>query len=143
VDTCGFGRADLLLGIAPLTDLFLFDLKLIDDAKHRRYCGVSNVAILENLRRLSQAHENIWLRVPVIPRINDSDAELEAIARFALSIRNVKQINLLPYHKTALQKFRRLGKTYELEDAQPPSAEFMQRAINMFHALGLPARTGG
>ncbi len=143
VDTCGFGRADLLLGIAPLTDLFLFDLKFIDDAKHRHYCGVSNVSILENLRQLSHVHENLWLRVPVIPGVNDSDADLDAVAHFAQSIPKVRQINLLPYHKTGLQKFRRLGKTYELEDAQPPSAESMHRAINKFRAMGLPARAGG
>lgn len=143
VDTCGFARADLLLGIAPLTDLFLFDLKFIDNTKHRHYCGVSNVSILENLRRLSQVHENLWLRVPVIPGVNDSDADLDAVAHFALSIPRVRQINLLPYHKTGLQKFRRLGETYELEDVQPPSAESMHRAINKFRALGLAARAGG
>jgi pyruvate formate lyase activating enzyme len=143
VDTCGFGCTDHLLAVARLTNLFLFDLKFMDDAKHRQYCGVPNAPILENLRRLDQIHDNIWLRVPVIPGVNDAGENLEAIARFAVSIHGVRQVNLLPYHKTGLQKFRRLGQSYRLEEVPQPAAEQMEKAVNTFRTFGLAAKAGG
>ena len=69
-----------LLSVAPLTDLFLYDLKIMDDAKHRHYTSVSNIPILENLTALGKIHNNIWLRMPIIPGINDDDENLEAVA---------------------------------------------------------------
>lgn len=143
VDTCGFGCTDHLLSVARLTDLFLFDLKLMDDARHREYCGVPNGPILENLRRLDQVHDNIWLRVPLIPGVNDSHDDLEAIARFSLSIHGVRQVNLLPYHQTGRQKLRRLGQSARLEAAPPPTPEQMEAARQVFQSRGLAARIGG
>ena len=81
--------------MAALTDLFLYDLKLIDDAKHRHYTGVSNALILDNLQALGRVHGRIWLRVPIIPGINDDPANLEAAARFAATVPGVQQVNLL------------------------------------------------
>lgn len=143
VDTCGFAPQQHLLALATLTDLFLFDLKLMDDARHRAVTGVSNVPILENLQALDQMHDNIWIRVPVIPGINDGRDDLEAIARFAASIRGVRQVNLLPYHKSGLQKRRRLGHAGAQDDRQPPSAGQMEMAADIFRASGLTAKVGG
>lgn len=143
VDTCGFACTDVLLEVARLTDLILYDLKLMDDTKHRRFTGVSNAPILENLRTLDQIHKNIWLRVPVIPGINDSKEDLEAVARFAATISGIRQVNLLPYHKIGLHKFRRLGNTYALEDVEPPSTQQMETAVDFFREYGLPAQAGG
>lgn len=142
VDTCGFGCTDQLLAIAPLTDLFLYDLKLMDDARHHEFCGVSNSLILENLRRLAVIHDRIWLRVPLIPGVSDGAENLEAIARFAASIRGVQQVNLLPYHKTGLHKAHRLGRM-ALTDVEPPSSKRMEQALQIFTAFGLTAKVGG
>ena len=143
VDTCGFACTDVLLEIARLTDLVLFDLKLMDDAKHRHYTGVSNGPILENLRALSQSHGNIWLRVPVIPGVNDSEENLRATAYFATTLANIRQVNLLPYHRIGLLKFRRLGQLYSMESVEPPSGERMESAANLFRSFGLSAKVGG
>ena len=121
----------------------LYDLKHMDDAKHRHYTGVSNAPILENLRALSKAHSNIWLRVPVIPGINDDDENLEALAFFAVGLGKIRQVNLLPYHKIGLSKFRRLSQSYSLESVEPPSAERMERAAKLFRDHGLTAKIGG
>jgi pyruvate formate lyase activating enzyme len=115
VDTSGLAAADHLRRIAPLTDLFLFDLKLMDDALHRKHCGVSNSLILENLKSLATTHSNLWLRLPLIPGINDSDDNLEALARFAAALPGVRQVNLLPYHKTGVRKFQQVGQSYALD----------------------------
>ena len=143
VDTCGYAPAEILMDIAPLADLFLYDLKLMDEARHHEYTGVSNSLILENLRLLGQAHGNIWIRVPIIPGVNDGADQLEALARFAASIQGVRQVNLLPYHTPGVPKFRRLGQAYRLADVKPPSADFMESAVAKFHAYGLKTRSGG
>jgi pyruvate formate lyase activating enzyme len=137
VDTCGFGCTDHLLAVARLADLVLYDLKLMDDARHLQHTGVSNKPILENLKALDQIHRNIWLRVPVIPGVNDDAANLQAIARFASGIHGVRQVTLLPYHQAGVQKYRRLGSDYALGGVQPPSAEHMAQAANAFRSCGL------
>jgi pyruvate formate lyase activating enzyme len=156
VDTCGYATREHLLSVAPLTDLFLYDLKIMDDARHHHYTSVSNIPILENLTALGKIHNNIWLRMPVIPGINDDDENLEALGRFAASIPAVRQVNLLPYHKTGIVKFKRLRQTYRLEDVTDPSPEDMEKARQKFCAflrqaqdgeqsrtIGLVAKTGG
>ena len=143
VDTCGFGTREYLLSIAPLTDLFLYDLKAIDEVKHLQYTGVSNSSILENLLALGRVHSNIWIRLPLIPGLNDDDGQLEATARFAASIPGVRQINVLPYHKTAIHKFRRLGRPYRLEQIPDPTPEHLERVRQKLGAFGLTVKTGG
>jgi pyruvate formate lyase activating enzyme len=143
VDTCGFGTREYLLSIAPLTDLFLYDLKAIDEAKHLQYTGVSNSSILENLRALGRVHSNIWIRLPLIPGLNDDDGQLEATARFAASIPGVRQLNVLPYHRTAIQKFRRLGRPYRLEQIPDPTPERLEEVRRKLGAFGLTVKTGG
>ena len=143
VDTCGFAREADLLAVAPLTGLFLYDLKMMNDTNHRHYTGVSNVRILSNLQALGAAHERIWIRVPVIPGINDSERELEGLARFVAGLPSVQQVNLLPYHRTGLPKSRRLGRASPLAEAGECSAESMSRAAAIFSSFGLAARIGG
>lgn len=142
VDTCGFAGTQVLLEVARLTDLVLFDLKLMDDAKHRQYTGVSNVPILANLLALSQLHDNLWLRVPLIPGINDDEANLAAVARFAASLPGVRQVSVLPYHKFGVDKSRRLGLKSSLAGLEPPSPAQVQRVVEQFRAGGLNAKAG-
>ena len=143
IDTCGFGYIDHLLTLAPLTDLFLYDLKFMDDAKHREFCGVSNTPILANLQRLTQVHQNICLRVPLIPGVNDSEENLEGLARWATSLPGVRHVNLLPYHPTGVQKFKRLGHVYQLDPVTPPSSERLQAATALFRRFGFETSAGG
>jgi pyruvate formate lyase activating enzyme len=116
---------------------------MMDDAKHQHYTGVSNVRILSNLQALGAAHEQIWIRVPVIPGINDSERELKVLARFAASLPSVRQVNLLPYHRNGLPKACRLGRFSPLAEVEPPSAEFMCRAADILSSFGLSAKIGG
>jgi pyruvate formate lyase activating enzyme len=143
VDTCGFGHTDHLLAMGRLAPLVLYDLKFMDEGRHREFCGVTNRGILENLQALDRAHLNIWIRVPVIPGVNDDRANLEAIARLAATLRGVRQVNLLPYHKTGVQKFRRLGQSATLEHIAQPGAEALQHALRLFQDFGLETRIGG
>jgi len=141
VDTCGYCVREDLLAVAPLTDLFLYDLKIIDDERHREHTGESNAMILDNLRELGQVHENIWLRIPVVPGVNDDAPQLEAAARLAASLPGVRRVNLLPYHSLGTRKASPDAKL-----APPIEAATVDRlttAAEPFVALGLHVETGG
>jgi pyruvate formate lyase activating enzyme len=143
VDTCGFAPRAHLLAIAQVTDLFLYDLKLMDEAAHVEFTGVSNRRILENLQELGRVHRNLWLRIPIIPTVNDSARELDAMAGFANTIAGIRQIHLLPYHKTGIHKHQRLGREYQLAGLVPPSAEQMEAVAARFSTQGLTPKIGG
>lgn len=137
VDTCGFGRTEDLLAMAQLAEVILYDLKLMDETRHRQHCGVPNGSILANLRALAAVHNRIWIRVPVIPGVNDDAANLTAIAQFVATLPSVQQVNLLPYHKTGASKHRRVGYEYAHADLQPPSADQMATTARYFRNRGL------
>ena len=143
VDTCGFAPKEDLLAAAPLADLFLYDLKFMDESRHARYTGASNVSILDNLRALGGIHGNIWIRVPIIPGLNDSARELEALARCAASVPGVRQVNVLPYHGAGAYKSPRVGRAYRLQETAPPSPEYMEDVAARFRGHGLSVRIGG
>lgn len=143
VDTCGFAPTETLLSIARLTDLFLYDLKTMDDAKHRQFTGVSNDVILENLMALDRGGSDIWIRIPLVPGVNDDEAELGAMMKFLKGLSSVRQVNLLPYHRTGIQKSRRLGRSPRLAELGPESTQRAEAAARLFEVLGVPVRIGG
>jgi pyruvate formate lyase activating enzyme len=143
VDTCGFVPRRDLLAAARMTDLFLYDLKFMDESRHRRHTGVSNAPILRNLQALGQAQADIWVRVPVIPDINDDEENMAASARFAAGIPGVRQVYLLPYHPTGTGKLASLGKTSALPHLVPPAPPRLEQIAGLFRAQGLVARVGG
>ena len=143
VDTCGFAALESLLSLAPLVDLFLYDVKFVNEARHLEFCGASNRVILENLRALADTRARIWIRVPIIPGVNDSAGEVGAVAEFIASLPAVQQVNLLPYHRIGMHKFQRLGQEYRLPELAPPSAEQMGTVAARFHAAGLKTQVGG
>jgi pyruvate formate lyase activating enzyme len=140
VDTCGYARRETLLQVAELTDLFLYDLKVIDEDLHREATGVSNTVILDNLKVLGQRGARIWIRVPIIPGWNDSDKQLTAAARIAASVAGVEQVQLLPYHELGRHK---APETAAAAGEPPPSPAQLERAADRFRAFGLSARIGG
>lgn len=143
VDTCGMARAEDLLAVAPFVDLFLYDLKLVDDQLHRRYTGVSNQVIIENLETLGRVHDRIWLRVPVVPGVNDDASQLRSAARLAARIPGVRQVNLLPFHDTGRQKYARLGLSARMQRFEKPREEALAGAAGIFNEVGLTVCTGG
>ena len=153
VDTSGFCRRSDLLRIAPWTDLFLFDLKHMDDGRHRELTGASSRRILENLSALADRlaasgggdggeEAGIRIRVPVIPGMNDDPANLAAVARFAASLPGVRRIDLLPYHAHGVGKLERLGEPPPAEAIEPIDPERLDRLVALVRSAGLEPRTG-
>ncbi|MCX6143738.1 MAG: glycyl-radical enzyme activating protein, partial [Ignavibacteriales bacterium] len=123
VDTTGLTSPQILERVSGFVDLFLVDLKTLNDAKHIEFTGVSNSQILKNLKHLADLGKEVIVRIPVIPGVNDDPAEIRASGSFVSSLGNVREIHLLPYHTTGFEKYRRLGMGYEMHDTLPPSAD--------------------
>jgi pyruvate formate lyase activating enzyme len=123
--------------------LFLYDIKLLDDARHRQFTGMSNTLILSNLRALAARGHHLIVRVPVIPGINDDQESLNQVGAFASTLANLDRLDILPYHHTAASKYERLGKGYDLSRLRPPTEERMAEIAETLGAFGLQIRIGG
>ncbi|EYE88147.1 ferredoxin [Fervidicella metallireducens AeB] len=131
LDTCGFVSEEALIGISDYVDLFLYDIKLMDDDKHKKYTGVSNVLILNNLNKLDELQKKIFIRIPIIPGIND-DENIEMTGKFLNKLKSIEKVCLLPYHKIALDKYKRLNLDYNLADTEEPTEEKMEQIAAVF-----------
>lgn len=136
VDTSGYISWEILNKINPKVDLFLYDLKLMDNERHKKYTGVSNEIILENLEKLSSIHNNIFIRFPVIPGINDDYQNIRKLGEFLSSL-EITQVNLLSYHYIGKDKYRRLRSAYKLAATQPPSKEKLSEVSAILRKFNL------
>lgn len=143
VDTTGYVPPHIFEPISAKADLFLYDLKLIDDALHRLYTGVSNDLPLKNLHSLSARGKRIWIRFPVIPGITDTPQNIQDVQRVIRTLKGVQQVNLLPFHTIADGKYRKFGLKNNMKGIQPPSGEQMAELKEQFEQQGLPVKIGG
>ena len=142
VDISGYISWRILKKIIPKVDLFLYDLKIMDSERHKKYTGVFNEIILENLKKLSSVHNNIFIRFPIIPGINDDSQNIKETGEFLSSLK-IAQVNILPYHYIGIDKYRRLGRTYHLTAAQPPSKEKLFEISGILKKFNLKVKLRG
>jgi len=143
VDTTGLVAPKALAKVRDRVGLFLYDLKLMDEGRHREFTGVSNKLILANLRRLSAAGSEITVRVPVIPGINDDTANIALTGEFVSSLAGTHQVEILPYHNTAIEKYGRLGLEYSLPAGMLATGESMDEIAAQLSGFGLQVTIGG
>lgn len=142
VDTCGYAEASSLARVIDHTNLFLFDLKAIDEARHVEITGVSNRPILDNLRLLTSAGAAVRVRFPLVSGVNDDSGDVETLAAFVKDI-GLFHVDVLPYHRAGLAKYERYGLDCRLPDLQPPGEASVERVVAIFRHSGLEARIGG
>jgi len=142
VETSGAVKNDVIKKIAPHVDLFLYDLKHIDPAEHKKYCGMGNENILENLQTLVDFGKEIIIRMVVIPGINDAAKTVERMCRFLNETDGIRSISLLPLHKSATEKYNRLGKDFLIADFEIPDAEKMESVAKIFQSKGFAVQIG-
>ncbi len=130
VDTAGHVPLAYFERIHPYTDLFLYDVKCYDHDTHRKYTGVSNELILSNLKSLLKMGKAVWIRIPIIPTVNDTEEEMQKIRAFLLSAGRPEKIELLPYHAMGERKYAALGK--EVQPFSLPSEEKMSQLKKCF-----------
>ena len=133
-----------MLEIAKRTDLFLYDLKLMDSERHREWTGAGNKRILQNLTALAETGAAVQIRIPLIKGVNADDDNINATAAFVAALPGpARQISLLPYHDVAEGKFAKLGRDYQASPMTAPDAEDLARVIACFSSHGLTASVGG
>jgi pyruvate formate lyase activating enzyme len=143
VDTSGYCAQPTLMKVAQYTDIFLYDIKLMDDEAHRVYTGVSNRLILDNLKLLVSTGSEVQIRAPVVPGITDTAENMNAMADFLLSLPRILAVRLLPYHAMAEGKYERLGRNSPLTHRVTPSRERMEELAGLLRHRGLDAGIGG
>ncbi|TGE33441.1 choline TMA-lyase-activating enzyme [Desulfosporosinus sp. Sb-LF] len=119
IETSGYAKLDSLLMIAQFTDLFLYDIKHIDSERHSELTGVRNERILDNLTELIRRGFNVKVRMPLIRGLNDSEDTLAKTLKFLLPFKRYKNfqgIDLLPYHKLGINKYKQLDMNYAITD---------------------------
>ena len=127
--------------LIPKTDLFFFDVKHIDDDQHQFWTGVSNRNILDNLKRLSESGKDIIIRTPVIPGVNNDLDVLRRIFEYIKRL-NLKNVELLPYHRLGLTKYRGLGRPYKLESLESMELSDLEKYVDLGKEIGINVSTG-
>lgn len=144
VDTSGLASSRTLLETAKRTDLFLYDLKLMDPVKHKEWTGVGNRRILENLKMLAETGVEIQIRIPVIRGVTADDENIDATARVVAGLPGKPRlINFLPYHHVTDSKLSKLGVSFEPVDLAAPDQAELEGMIQRFQRFGLTAAVGG
>ena len=151
LDTSGSGSVHQLEQVLPHTDLFHFDLKVIDPTDHQRWTKASNRAILRNIRIVARAGKRIIIRVPMIPGIIDTTDNLREIAVIAEELDQLEtavsgpavEVELLPYHRGGVGKFYEMDKPYTLEELRTQSDEDLREMLAIFRNKNVKSRVEG
>ena len=144
VDTSGFANQETLLEIARRTDHFLYDLKIMDSTRHKTFIGVGNEKILNNLEALAEFGASIDIRIPLIRGINDDDENINQSAVFISRLPGpTRNVNLLPFHNIAKNKYKKLGKPLEFDSMKAPLENRQKTIIAIFESYGIQAEMGG
>ena len=143
VDTSGYALPEVFNQIKPYTDLFLFDLKTLDEKAHKRHTGVSNELIIENIKTVNSQQNRLIVRIPIIPRFNDNLKSILEIGEFVQFYLKVNEIHLLPFHNIGIEKYTR----FSLESSLQNVGSVSQKKLNDFSTeltkLGLQVKIGG
>lgn len=128
IETALFAKWTVVESILRHVDTAYIDIKFVDPELHRRFCGVDNRPILSNLLHTNSLRHpfRLIVRTPLIPGLNDSEAELHRIGQFCTRLKKLDWIQLLPYHKLGTDTYRKLGIPYALGDIDTPSPEHME-----------------
>ena len=142
VDTSGLAPGDSILRIANMVDLFLFDLKLVDEELHKQYTGSDNKTILENFDLLLERNSEIELRFPLIPGITDRKENVQGIKKLIGKGSGLDKISILPFHDVE-KKYSKLGRDFELAGLEPPDEKDIRDIAGEFEKTGIKVEVGG
>jgi len=149
IETCGNMNKKIFSQLIAGVDLVLFDFKHIDPEKHLKYTGTDNTMIVKNLKSISSAilnsqeHPELIIRIPLIPEHNTQPDQLQATASFLKSLKVVKEVHLLPYHRLGVLKYKRLGLKYSLEGLDAMSNVEAKKSRKVFEEQGLTVKIIG
>lgn len=137
LDTCGYFDPAAWDAVKDYVNLVLYDIKLMDKKKHKYYTGVDNDIILQNAKTIAASDATMFIRIPLIPGVNDSRENLERTADFVHQLDKTLHIDLLPYHNYGENKYKSLNEKYQMADVTKPSNEHMEWCRSIFTERGL------
>ncbi len=140
VDTCGYVPRENIESVLPYVDFFLWDIKQMDDKKHREMTGVSNKLILDNLCFVSEKNIPVYLRIPIIPGYNDSEENLRAVCDFAKDLHSLVEIHLLPLHHLGEARYAALGREYPIGGIPLIEDKVLAEMMNLVASYGLTCK---
>lgn len=144
VDTSGFANWNVLEKVAQNTDLFLYDLKLMDNELHKKYTGVSNKLILENLKKLLELDKKIRIRLPMIPDISFTEENINQTIAYLNELENKPEgVDLLPYHTIATHKYEKFGVDNKMKEAKQLTKNDLIKTKIKFEEAGFQVNIGG
>jgi pyruvate formate lyase activating enzyme len=143
LDTTGYAPMDILHKVVVKSDLVFYDLKIMQDERHIKYTGVSNEPVLRNLTHIANNGTPIHIRIPLIPAITDDADNIQKMCEFLQPLATVRQVDLLPYHRIAESKYRRLGRPYRMKRVPPLADERVEHIKRKFEANGFCVTIGG
>lgn len=143
VDTSGYATRSVIAAVAEHTDLFLYDLKHMDNRQHRHYTGVDNRPILDNLRFLLDQGHHVQVRFPLIPGINDDSANIKATGDFLRSLPRVRTVDVLPFHPSARAKYAKLERPDQVRHIAAPATDHVNGIVQQLERFDLTVRIGG
>ncbi|NQT81681.1 glycyl-radical enzyme activating protein [bacterium] len=140
LDTCGLAPFEILGKCLEFTDHVYFDLKVVDDEKHRRLTGVSNRLILDNLMKLGDSGKPLTIRIPLVKGLNDTPEDTSSFIDLIASlpaVTNLHRIEIIPYHRIGEGKYESIGLDYELKSQEIHSQDDLCSIVSLFEAGGL------
>ena len=144
LDTSGYVEMEVLMKIAPLVNLFLFDIKHLDNKIHNHYMGVDNNIILKNFNWLIDSGYETIARIPVIPNINEDLSYIKRLNEYLIDRKcnNFSEVHLLPYHHIGCAKYEKfnINSTHGFEE---PTDEMMKEYMELFVKSGFKTKIGG
>ncbi len=143
IETCGCTKWSDFKKVLEYLDLVLYDIKHMDTRRHKELTGVGNRLVLQNARRIAESGKEMVIRVPIIPGCDDSLENIEAIAEFAQTLKGVKEIHLLPYHRLGESKYDRLGKAYQLSGLKSLDKEALVEQKKVIESYRFEVHVGG
>ncbi|TLX76514.1 glycyl-radical enzyme activating protein [Labilibacter sediminis] len=144
IDTAGFCKQADFDHILDQVDLFLYDIKIIDEKKHMDYTGVSNSVVLRNLEFILDKGANVIIRVPIIPDINNEDQDLKLLEEYLIDKKDrIREIHFLPFHNAAESKYKRFNKDYDLNGIKSQNPQELIDIKERFESKGFNVMIGG
>lgn len=132
IETSLYSSYDKIRELLPYLTSMYIDFKAADEKRHEFYTGVSNKRIKENLVKVdTEFNGDIHIRIPMIPTVNMFEKNMEETIKFLKSLKRIKDIELLPYHRLGLETYERLGRVYELKAVEIPDMERVRKMADI------------
>ena len=145
IETSGHVSWEKFLAVLPLLDAILVDIKTYDSKHHEELTGHGNERIISNIKRIDQSDFpiDLYIRIPLVPGINDSEDNLLATVEFCKELKKFKELHILPYHRLGVASYRFLNMHYPLQEIESPDIEIIEKKVERLRQTGIAVKIGG